>query len=104
MKHAIIQTGGKQYLVAPDSTITIEKLPGNPEVGSEVTFDEVLLVDDGKGTVLGTPMVKSTVKGTVTDAGKAKKVIVVKYKQKSRYHKKRGHRQPYMKVKITEIK
>lgn len=104
MKQAIIMTGGKQYLVAKDSTLSIEKLPGNPEVGSEVVFDQVLLVDDGKVTTLGAPTLKVAVKGTVVENGKQKKVLVVKYKAKSRYYKKRGHRQPYTKVKIEEIK
>lgn len=103
MKQAIIVTGGKQYLVAKDDVISIEKLPGNPEVGSEVIFDEVLLVDDGKATQLGAPTVKATVKAQVVENGKQKKVLVVKYKAKSRYYKKRGHKQPYTKVVITSI-
>lgn len=104
-KRAVIQTGGKQYLVTEGETITIEKLEGNPEKGASVTFDDVLLTDDGTATTLGAPQVAGgSVKATVTEAGRAKKVIVVKYKAKSRYHKKRGHRQPYMKVKIDSVK
>lgn len=101
---AVIETGGKQYRVAEGDTVTIEKLADDQAVGKSVTFDKVLMVDDGVNTTLGDPYIKgATVRGSVTDAGKAKKVTVIKYKQKVRYFKKRGHRQPYVKVKITKI-
>jgi len=101
MKIAVIKTGGKQYLVTEGETITIEKL-GSAE-GSAVSF-EVLLTDDGATTEVGTPLVSGAkVGGTVVLEGKAKKLTVVKYKAKSRYFKKRGHRQPFTKVAITKI-
>ena len=102
MNIAVIKTGGKQYLVSEGTTVTIEKLEGVEE-GSSITFDSVLLMDDGKETIVGTPTVSSKVTGTVLSSGKADKVVVVKYKAKSRYHKKRGHRQPFLKVKIDTI-
>ena len=102
MNLAVIKTGGKQYIVSEGSIVTIEKLPG-AEDGSSVTFDSVLLTDDGKETTVGTPTVSSKVTGTVLSGGKGKKVVVVKYKAKSRYFKKRGHRQPFLKVKISKI-
>jgi len=101
---AVIATGGKQYKVSPGDTITIEKLPGDLAEGAPVTFEEVLLTDDGQKTIVGTPTVSgAAVTGTVVQAGRAKKITVIKYKQKSRYFKKRGHRQPFLKVKIDTI-
>lgn len=103
MTFAIIQTGGKQYKVAEGDIITIEKLPKQAK-GDAVTFDEVLLVDNGKDTKVGNPTISgSKVSGEIVDEGKSKKVMVVKYKAKSRYKKTRGHRQPFMKVKINAI-
>ena len=100
---AVIKTGGKQYVVSEGSTITIEKLPKVAE-GDSVTFDSVLLTDDGATTSVGAPSVSGAkVTGKVLKAGKAKKVVVVKYKAKSRYHKKRGHRQSFLKVKIEKV-
>ncbi len=99
--YAIIATGGKQYTVAEGDEIFVEKLGLNE--GDSVTFDQVLLVNDGKARV-GTPTVAgATVTGTVIKEGRAKKVIVYKYKPKKGYHKKNGHRQPYTKVKIDKI-
>jgi len=103
MNIAVIKTGGKQYLVKEGSKITIEKLAGLSE-GDETSFDSVLLTDDGKETVVGTPTVKGVaISGKVTKAGKGKKVIVVKYKAKSRYYKKRGHRQPFQTVQVGTV-
>ncbi len=105
MELAVIKSGGKQYVVSPGSLVTIEKLPQEVKKGDIVTFDEVLMTDDGSATNIGTPVVKgATVTGTVAVVGRAKKVEVVKYKAKSRYFKRRGHRQPYVKVKIDAIK
>lgn len=102
MAFAVIQTGGKQYRVEKGATIKIEKLSG--EKGDKVTFDKVLLTDDGKSTNIGTPTVSgASVTGVVVTQGKQKKVDVVKYLQKSRYYKKRGHRQPFTEVKIESI-
>ena len=95
---AIIETGGKQYRVAEGVELFIEKL--NVEAESEVVFDKVLMVNEK----IGTPYVDGAkVKATVVKNGKAKKIIVYKYKSKKNYHKKQGHRQPYTKVKITAI-
>jgi large subunit ribosomal protein L21 len=108
MDLAVIKTGGKQYVVAPGATVTIEKLgrgaaTQDVKKGDTVTFDQVLMTDNGTLT-LGTPTLEGkTVTGTVQMVGRAKKVEVVKYKAKSRYLKRRGHRQPYVKVKIDSI-
>lgn len=102
---AVIATGGKQYEVAVGATITIEKLAGEHKKGDSVTFDQVLLKDTGSETVIGTPYITgASVTGEITTIGRAAKVTVLKYKQKSRYLKKNGHRQPYFKVTITAIK
>ncbi len=104
MNTAVIQTGGKQYTVSPGETIKIEKIKGTFAVGDKVTFDQVMLVDDGKTTTIGSPFVaKAAVTGTLAEIGRNKTVTVIKYKQKSRYFKKNGHRQPWFKVTIDSI-
>jgi len=104
MEMAVIKTGGKQYVVSKGDSIFIEKLSGSLKEGDKVTFSEVLLVDNGSDTTIGAPTIKGAeVTGTVLEAGKAKKIDVVKYKAKSRYYKRRGHRQPFLKVKIDSI-
>lgn len=96
---AIIETGGKQYLVEENSVIYVEKL--DAEAGKNVTFDKVLMLD-GK---VGTPYVEGAkVTGKVEKHGKQKKIIVYKYKQKTNYRRRQGHRQPYTKVVITSLK
>ena len=103
MSFVVIQTGGKQYKVVEGQTLTIEHIPGK-KAGESISFDKVLLVDDGKKTTIGKPLIAGAkVEGTITEAGRARKVIVIKYKAKSRYFKKRGHRQPFLKVKIGKI-
>lgn len=102
MAFAVIKTGGKQYVVEAGRYYEFEKIIGS-EKDSAVTFEEVLLMDDGSKTVLGTPVTGAKVKGVVLKTGKGDKVTVIKYKAKSRYFKKRGHRQPYAKVKIESI-
>jgi large subunit ribosomal protein L21 len=105
MEFAVIATGGKQYTVSKGDVIAIEKLSDTNKVGDKVVFDKVLLVDDGKDTTIGTPYIaKATVKGTITEIGRAPKITVVHYKQKSRYYKKNGHRQPFFKVQIDAVK
>jgi large subunit ribosomal protein L21 len=105
MSFAVIQTGGKQYKVAKGDVVTIEKIIGDYKVGDKVTLDSVVLKDDGKATELGTPFIKgSSVSATISEIGRGKKVMVVRYRQKSRYHKRNGHRQPFMKVTIDTIK
>lgn len=104
MEFAVIQTGGKQYQVKAGDTITIEKIDDTLVAGDKITFDKVLLVDNGSDTTIGTPFIAGAkVSATLSVAGRAKKVNVIKYKQKSRYFKKNGHRQPFMKVKIDKI-
>ena len=99
--YAIIATGGKQYKVEEGDVIKVEKL--GLEAGSEVTFDQVLLVGD-KEVKVGTPTGDgATEKATVVAEGKGKKVIVYKKKKKTGYHKKNGHRQPFTQVKIEKI-
>ncbi|MCR5222694.1 MAG: 50S ribosomal protein L21 [Lachnospiraceae bacterium] len=98
--YAIIATGGKQYKVSEGDIIKVEKL--SAEAGDTVTFDQVLAVSDKK-LLVGEDVASSTVSGTVVENGKDKKVIVYKYKRKSGYHKKNGHRQAYTKVKIEKI-
>ena len=99
--YAIIATGGKQYKVSEGDIITIEKL--GVEAGSKVTFDQVLAISDN-GMKVGNPTVDgATVEASVVREGRAKKVIVYKYKRKTGYHKKNGHRQAYTKVKIEKI-
>jgi large subunit ribosomal protein L21 len=105
MEFAVIATGGKQYTVSKGDVITIEKLSDTHKEGDKVVFDKVLLVDDGKDTTIGTPYIpKAEVKATITEIGRAPKITVVHYKQKSRYYKKNGHRQPFFKVKIDAVK
>ena len=105
MSFAVIQTGGKQYKVAVGDEIAVEKLSGDYKIGDKVTLDTVVLTDDGKSTVLGAPFIKGAkVDATITESGRLDKVLVVRYRQKSRYHKKNGHRQPYMSLKIDAIK
>ncbi|HUY62195.1 MAG TPA: 50S ribosomal protein L21 [Candidatus Paceibacterota bacterium] len=104
MEVAVIKTGGKQYVVSKGDILTIEKLSGDLKKGDSVVFGEVLLVDNGSDTTIGAPTIKGAeVKGTVVESGRAKKIEVVKYKPKSRYYKRRGHRQPLLKVKIDSI-
>ena len=98
--YAIIATGGKQYKVSEGDIVKIEKL--DVEDGSTVTFDQVLAVSDN-GLKVGADVASSTVTATVMGQGKGKKVIVYKYKIKSGYHKKNGHRQAYTQVKIDKI-
>jgi large subunit ribosomal protein L21 len=101
MKLNVIKTGGKQYLVASGDIVTIEKIKGDYKIGDKVVFDEVLLSSDDKNTEIGTPTVADQkITGEIVDIGKADTVTVIKYKAKSRYFKKRGHRQPYFKLKI----
>ncbi|MBQ6026635.1 MAG: 50S ribosomal protein L21 [Lachnospiraceae bacterium] len=99
--YAIITTGGKQYKVAEGDVIKVEKL-GAAE-GDTIDFDQVLAVNNGS-LVLGNPTVSGAkVSATVVEEGKNRKVIVYRYKRKSGYHKKNGHRQLYTKVKIEKI-
>lgn len=105
MKFAIIETGGKQYKVSEGDSLNIEKLAGDHKEGDTLVFDKVLLLDDDKSTKVGTPYIDGAkVEATFEGAGRNRKVIVIKYKAKSRYFKKRGHRQPHAKIKISGVK
>ena len=105
MEFAVIATGGKQYKVSKGDVVKIEKFKGVFKVGDKIVFDKVLLVDGGKDTNIGTPYIAtSKVEGTLKEIGRNKTVEVIKYKQKSRYFKKNGHRQPWFKVSIDSIK
>ena len=99
--YAVIATGGKQYKVAEGDIIRVEKL--NAENGAEVTFDNVIAINNDSDILVGDKVEKSSVKATVINTAKAKKVTVYKYKPKKGYHKKNGHRQPYTEVKIDSI-
>ena len=99
--YAIIKTGGKQYVVEEGKVISIEKL--DVEEGAEVTFDEVLLVS-GDVVKIGQPNVAGAkVTGKVLEQGKERKIRIFKYKAKSNYRRRQGHRQPFTKVKIEKI-
>lgn len=100
--YAVIETGGKQYRVQQGDVLSIEKL--GVEAGEKVTFDKVLVVNDGTGVSVGAPCVAgASVNATVVENGKGKKVVIFKYKAKKDYRKKQGHRQPYTMVQIDEI-
>ena len=100
--YAIVKTGGKQYKVQEGDVLFVEKLEA--EVDSTVELNEVLAVSKEEGLVVGKPVVDGAkVVAKVADQGKAKKVIVFKYKRKKDYRKKQGHRQPYTKLVIEKI-
>ncbi len=101
--YAIIETCGKQYKVSEGDVVFFEKL--DDEAGKKVKFDKVILVSNEGKVEVGTPYIKGAkVEGKVIAHGKAKKIIVFKYKAKKNYKRKQGHRQPYTKVEITSIK
>ncbi|MCY0888923.1 MAG: 50S ribosomal protein L21 [Alicyclobacillaceae bacterium] len=100
--YAIVESGGKQFKVSEGDVITVEKL--NHEVGSEVELDKVFMVEMDGTVKIGQPyLAGALVKARVESHGKAKKIIVFKYKSKKNYHKKQGHRQPFTKLKIESI-
>ncbi|HBB56840.1 TPA: 50S ribosomal protein L21 [Patescibacteria group bacterium] len=105
-KLAVIKTGGKQYIVKPGQKLKIEKLKDTKE-GDAVSFDQVLLTADESGLDLkiGKPVVSgASVSAKILKEGKSKKVLVLRYKAKVRYKKKKGHRQPFTEVMIEDIK
>ncbi|NCC75998.1 MAG: 50S ribosomal protein L21 [Clostridia bacterium] len=100
--YAVIATGGKQYRVSVGEEIFIEKLAG--EAGDAVKFTEVLMVSDDNGTQVGTPTLDgAAVEAEIVKQGKQKKIIVFKYKAKKGFRRKKGHRQPYTRVRINAI-
>jgi len=102
---AVIKTGGKQYLVKEGTVLRVEKL--DAQEGAQVSFGEVLLVAQGEGgeVKVGTPYVaNAAVEATVVKQGRARKVTIIKFKPKTRYYKKQGHRQQFTEIKITKIR
>lgn len=103
MSFAVIKTGGKQYLVSPDQKINIEKIEG--EVGSKVSFDNVLIKFENDKAEVGNPTLSGTkVEGEITKQARDEKKLIFKYHSKARVRKTRGHRQFFTEVKITSIK
>jgi large subunit ribosomal protein L21 len=100
--YAIIQTGGKQYRIAPGDVLRVERLPG--ETGDEVILDQVLLVTDGVAVQVGQPLVpNATVRTQIVRQGKGKKVLIFKKKRRKNYRRKQGHRQLFTALQIQEI-
>ena len=103
MKFAVIKTGGKQYKVAEGDVLKVEKLPASAD-NKKLTFDQVLLAVNGEEMKIGQPwLAEVKVEAENLETGKSKKVLVFKYKSKTRYRVKRGHRQPFTRVKIAKI-
>lgn len=101
--YAVVATGGKQYKVREGDILNVEKING--DVGSEVTFDRVLMFSDGENVSLGQPVLDgAVVNGHIVEQGKDKKIIVFKYKRRKRQRSKNGHRQMFTSVKIDSIK
>lgn len=101
MNLAIIEAGGKQYVVTPNTKIEVEKIEGN--VGDTVKLDKVLLTAEGSRISYGTPFLDTPVEAKILKQGRGKKVVVFKYKAKSKYRRKQGHRQAYTAIEITKI-
>ncbi len=102
MSFAVIKTGGKQYLVEEKDVLLVERTIGRES--EKITFDQVLLLVDEKGIKIGTPLVfGAKTEAEIVSQIKGPKVKIIKFKPKTRYHRKRGHRQLYTKVKITKI-
>ena len=100
--YAVVATGGKQYRVREGQILRVEKIPG--DIGAPVTFDKVLMYSDGEAVDIGQPVLENVaVNGHIIEQGKAKKVIVFKYKRRKRYRRKQGHRQQYTAIKIDNI-
>lgn len=100
--YAVIETGGKQYRVSEGDVITVEKL--NVEDGANVELDKVLILGEGNDIKVGTPYIDGAkIMGRVVENGKAKKVVIFKYKSKKDYRKKQGHRQPYTMIEILSL-
>jgi large subunit ribosomal protein L21 len=100
--YAIVNTGGKQYKICEGETLRIEKIAG--DVGSPVEFKNILMVSDGENTAIGKPFLENAfVKGHIVEQGKAKKILVFKYKKRKRFRRKQGHRQLFTGVTIDKI-
>lgn len=102
---AVIETGGKQYLVSVGDVVEVELLSGELNEGDKVEFDKVLMVDNGSDTTIGDPYIKGAkVKATYQGVKKGKKLTIVRYKAKSNRDRKIGHRQKHAQVKIESLK
>lgn len=100
--YAVIATGGKQYRVSEGDLIRVEKLDGGE--GDKVVFEDVLMLGGGEKAKIGTPTVaKAKVEAQITAQGRARKIIVFKFKRRKKYRRKQGHRQPYTELRITKI-
>ena len=100
--YAVVSTGGKQYKVQEGETLSVEKLPG--EEGSQISFDRVLMYSDDENLTVGKPVIENAVVSAhIIEQGKAKKILVFKYKRRKRFRRKQGHRQAFTKVIIDSI-
>jgi large subunit ribosomal protein L21 len=100
--YAVVNTGGKQYKVQQGEVLRVEKIAG--EIGTPVKFDRVLMFSDGENVSIGQPVLEDVaVEGHIVEQGKAKKIIVFKYKRRKRYRRKQGHRQAYTAVQVDRI-
>ena len=100
--YAIMASGGKQYRVQEGDVLRLEKING--EVGTSVSFDQVMMVSDGEEVQLGRPILEgATVHASIVEQDKARKILVFKFKRRKRYRRKQGHRQPYTAVRIDRI-
>ncbi|MDO5707409.1 MAG: 50S ribosomal protein L21 [Andreesenia angusta] len=100
--YAVVETGGKQYRVSEGDVLFVEKLEG--ETGDSVELDKVLLISDDSDVKVGKPYLDGAkVSASIEEQGKAKKIIVYKFKAKKDYRRKQGHRQPFTKIKINSI-
>ena len=99
--YAVMVTGGKQYRVMQGETLRVEKLEA--EAGSEVKFDNVLMLGDGDGVKLGDALKGAAVSAKVVGHGRADKVMIVKFRRRKHHRKQMGHRQHYTEIEITGI-
>ena len=99
--YAVIETGGKQYRVAPGQSLEVETLPG--EVGSQVEFGRVLAIADGDDVKAGSAVANARVNATIKAHGRGEKTIVFKFKRKKQYRRTQGHRQNFTRVEVSEI-
>lgn len=100
--YAVIKTGGKQYRVEPGDTLAVERIQGDP--GASVAFTEVLLIQDGEELHIGQPVLHgANVTGTIVEQGRAKKIVVFKFRRRKNYKRKKGHRQYFTRVRIDTI-
>jgi large subunit ribosomal protein L21 len=100
--YAVLKTGGKQYRVEEGEVLHVETIP--EEIGQQVSFDEVLMFSDGENVQVGQPVLSEiSVNGHIVEQGKAKKILVFKFKRRKRYRRKQGHRQQFTAIKIDSI-